>query len=302
METSLVIEEHASFSVMVHYHIMKNAGSTISELLRREFSGAFAEVHGPFAGSMISAAELLAFIKQHPEIRAISSHHVRFPVPKEDRLHFAYCCFIRHPLDRLHSLYNFFRTTEESSVVGQLAQQYDASLFFSEMIDRFPNYVSNVQTSYLACSGFFLHPPDRDDLRAAIRVMQECSLPGVVHRVDESLAAAEYFLNPLYPGIRLHYSAHNVRREMDLSLRERERELREVCGRAVYERLRILNQLDMQLLRASEDEIERRCGLVPSFASRLTDFKERSSRPLKTKAAAAGTRRSNDFEKPVASR
>ena len=277
MRTSLVIEEGASYNVLVHYHIMKNAGTTISALLEREFCGAFAEVHGPAAGSMLSASELLDFIKEHPKIQAISSHHARFPVPKQERLHFTYCCFIRHPLDRLHSLYNFFRTSGDCSIVGQLAQSEDVSNFFSQLIDRFPNYVCNVQTNYLANSGFFLHAPDREDLRVAIRTMQECTIPGLVHRMDESLTIAEYYLNPLFPSIRLHYSPQNVRRAMDRSIAEKEREFEDACGRRIYSQLRALNQLDMHLVQAVEDEIDRRRELVPSFQIRLADFRRRCS-------------------------
>jgi hypothetical protein len=277
MKTSLVIEEGASYNVLVHYHIMKNAGSTISALLEREFSGAFAEVHGPCANSMLSASELVSFIKEHPEIRAISSHHARFPVPREERLHFAYCCFIRHPLDRLHSLYNFFRTSRDSSVVGQLAQSHGVAAFFSEMIDRFPNYVCNVQTNYLANSGFFLHAPGRENLQVAIRIMQNCTIPGLVHRMDESLVIAEYFLNPIFPSIRLHYAPQNVRRDMDRPVAEREREFRDLCGKKIYSHLRTLNQLDAGLVQAIGDEIDRRGKLVPSLDARLADFRSRCS-------------------------
>src|SRR5690242_988780 len=105
MQNSFILEEPTTPNVLVHYHMMKNSGTTISEILRREFGETYAEVHSPDPGGMILSSELLKFIQEHPQIRAISSHHIRFPIPQSERLHFAYCCFVRHPLDRLRSLY-----------------------------------------------------------------------------------------------------------------------------------------------------------------------------------------------------
>ncbi|MBV9265231.1 MAG: hypothetical protein JO061_03590 [Acidobacteriaceae bacterium] len=274
---SFILQDRRTFNVLVHYHMMKNAGTTLGAVLRREFNGAYAELHGSDPGSMISSAELAAFIVEHPHIRAISSHHVRFPILKDERFHFAYCCFLRHPLDRLYSLYTFFKKTEDQGAIGQLANRKSPAGFFSKMIEQYPNYVCNVQTSYLACRGFFLHPPDQEDLGVAVRVMQECTLPGVVHRMDESLATAEYFLNPLYPGIRLHYLPENVLRGLTTSLADREYEVKEACGRKVYSQLAAFNRLDMDLVKRTEQELERRMHLVPEFRSRLADFEARCS-------------------------
>src|SRR5437660_1038937 len=130
MPQSFILEEPATNNVLVHYHIMKNAGTSVAEVLNREFGEAYAEIHGPTAESMITGPELLQFIKANPAIRAISSHHLRFPVPSGDRLHFAYCCFVRHPLDRLYSLYQFLRTTKDQSYLGRLAQRSDPPAYF----------------------------------------------------------------------------------------------------------------------------------------------------------------------------
>ena len=142
---------------------------------------------------MILRPELVQFIKQHPEVRAISSHHVRFPTPTDEHIHFAYCCFLRHPLDRLMSLYAFLRATRDSSDVGQLAQQGSPALFFAEMIERLPNYISNVQTGYFHPAAFSFVPLAGKIWKRLFALCRNAHCRGVVHRMDESLAAAEYF-------------------------------------------------------------------------------------------------------------
>lgn len=275
MRNSFVLKETPAYNVIVHYHMMKNAGSTIAAILEREFVDAYAEVHGPGPGSMITGDELIEFIKKHPKIRAISSHHIRFPVPSGDRLHFGYCCFVRHPVDRLYSLYSFFRKSGDTSVIGTIARQLEPPDFFSCLIDEFPNYVCNVQTGFLACRGFFLRPPDQEDLKQAMNVIRQCSLPGIVHQTNESLAVGEYFLSPNFPGIQLHSPPQNVSMDPHRSEAERERMLKEVCGQAVYDRLLALNRLDVELARRAEEEVERRKALVPSWGRRLAEFEER---------------------------
>ena len=42
--------------LIVHYHIFKNGGSTITSILEREFRNAFATVHGPDDVSVVDEA------------------------------------------------------------------------------------------------------------------------------------------------------------------------------------------------------------------------------------------------------
>ncbi len=275
MPQSFVLAEPTTYNVLVHYHVMKNAGSTISEILKRELGPAYAEVHGPDAGSMIMPGELLGFIRTHPEIRVISSHHIRFPVPHEERLHWTYCCFLREPLDRLYSLYTFFRNSGDTNPVGMMAQRLDVRDFFWQLIEHFPNYACNAQTIYLACSGFFLRPAGSDDLQRAIRIMQECSMPGVVHRTNESLAIAEYFVNPIFPGIRLHGPAVNAGSDPCRSLESRQRELKDLLGYKLYRTLQKVNALDIALVRQTEIELARRRNLIANFSTRFAEFEQR---------------------------
>ena len=117
MAPSFIINDHSTPALFIHYHLMKNAGTTIASILEREFGGAYAEVHGPYPGSALLPNEILGFARSRPELRALSSHHFRFPPIESDEFHIADCCFLRHPLDRLHSLYQFFRKTKDDSEI-----------------------------------------------------------------------------------------------------------------------------------------------------------------------------------------
>lgn len=106
-------------------------------------------------------------------------------------------------------------------------------------------------------------------------VSRRTSKPAVVHRLDESLALAEYFLDAAFPGLQLHFVARNVTRPTGEALDARVAELRERCGPEPFDRLERANAFDLRLLAAAEDEIDRRIAAVPDFPARLAAFRER---------------------------
>ena len=81
MRIDHTLDVPASRFIFVHYHIFKNGGTTIESILRREFGGGFATVHGPRASSVLDAKGLTKFLRLHPGISAVSSHHLRYPKP-----------------------------------------------------------------------------------------------------------------------------------------------------------------------------------------------------------------------------
>ncbi|MGO9442813.1 MAG: sulfotransferase family 2 domain-containing protein, partial [Terriglobales bacterium] len=100
--------------VILHYHIFKNAGTTVENLLRKNFPHSFARFESEGRDAQLSAAELLEFVHAHPEVQAISSHHLRYPRPHAPGFVFFDLLFLRDPIDRLRSIYTFFRQSAPS--------------------------------------------------------------------------------------------------------------------------------------------------------------------------------------------
>jgi hypothetical protein len=268
-----VLDDVQRRRVILHYHLMKNAGTTITAVLEREFGEGYRDVHRATEGA-IFAPEVRAVVDSVPGLRALSSHHFRFPGPRDDsQVMFFDCCPLRHPIDRLVSLYTFFRHSPSESSPGNLAGSSDVRTFLEMLMERFPNYAYNVQTGFLVNGGRFrgLSAIDLDD---AVAVVRRSTLPIVVHRLDESLTLAEYFLGPALPGLQLHFTPQNVARPLHGDLASREAALRAELGPS-YERLALFNAYDLQLVAAADDEIDQRIAVVPDFARRLADFRAR---------------------------
>lgn len=274
MARQIVLEDAASRAVFLHFHLMKNAGTTLVSILEREFGNGFYEVHRASSVGAIRAEDVRGLLAATPDARALSSHHVFYPMPAAEDIEVFDCCPVRHPIDRLVSLYAFYRAFPVDTFPSGLAASVDLRTFLSTLLERHPNYVYNVQTVALARGGRFGVLSDRDAAEAE-EIVRRSATVAVVHRFDESLAVAEYFLRPAFPTLRLHYVAQNVTRPFGTDFRTREARLREQCGATLYERLARANELDLRVLAGAEDELDRRIALVPDFPERLHDFRAR---------------------------
>jgi hypothetical protein len=256
--------------------MFKNGGSTIETILERQFHGRYASVHGSHAASALDAHDIESFLDVHPDVAAVSSHHVRYPLPSIRRTVLFDCCFLRHPLDRLQSAYTWLRARPESAdPVMTLARSAGPREFMTRLIEDLPHLVGNAQTLLLANGGAFTRPMDETDLSQAKEVLRRMALPGVLVMFDESLVTAEHFLAPAFPDLRLHYLAQNVTRPAHRNIEHRLEELRVLWGADVYQELVRLNRLDLELCEYAENEIRRRFALVPNASKRLVEFRAR---------------------------
>src|SRR5579863_6543585 len=285
MRIEHILDIPATRFVFVHYHIFKNGGTTIESILRREFGAGFATVHGPSDGAVFDGKSLTRFLRQHPDISAVSSHHLRYPKPAAPGWVFFDCCFLRHPLDRLVSVYNHVRRAATSDPLSALANGREPREFMKQLLRDSPHVVSDVQVTRLANGGAFTRPANDRDLENALRVFRDMSVPGIVEMFDESLVAAEYFLRPAFPELRLHHIPENVSRPDRASQAELERTLVDLWGADVYSDLHRLNRLDLELFRQAKIENQRRLFLLPDLQERLAEFQARNA-PLRRRAPA----------------
>ena len=253
--------------VVVHYHIFKNGGTTIETILEREFGESFTTLHGPDADATLTGADLEQYVQANAGVAAISSHHLRYPKPEIPRVVLFDCCFLRHPLARLHSYYTYLSKTE--------SLRENEREFFEELLDAAPHQVSDVQVHQLANGGAFTRPASEHDLERATHILRHMAIPGLVSMFDESLVAAEYFLRPAFPTVRLEYIPQNVSNATRPLPGDRLDHLIEAWGMDLYERLVRLNQMDTELFRRVRAEITARLSLVPRANQRLADFRLR---------------------------
>ncbi len=258
---------------MLHYHIFKNAGSTLEYILSRAFGDKFVSLHGPSPDAILNARDVLAFLNANPDVIGISSHHLKFPRPAARDLVVFDLCFLRDPLQRLWSMYKYMRRVEAFDDLGNLAKTADLRTFMATLIREHPQLVNDVQVNALALGGVYTRPPSAADLAVALDILRGITVPGVVDIFDESLVAAEYFLRPAFPRLQFQYVKQNVSpTDGDTTVRGG---LREEIGEELYRQLMKLNRLDYELLDHAKEEVMRRYEMVPDNEARRADFNRR---------------------------
>ena len=86
--------------ICLHFHIFKNAGTTIDWILKKNFGKQFVALDHKKPGEILSWKEVLSHIDGQKDVKAFSSHQIRFPLPQSDRYNFLPMIFIREPIDR----------------------------------------------------------------------------------------------------------------------------------------------------------------------------------------------------------
>jgi hypothetical protein len=255
--------------VILHYHILKNAGATVEEILHNSFRGKFLRFDTPDRDASVPSSDLLPILEKNPHLRAVSSHQIRHPVPVVPGYVFLDLCFLRDPIDRVRSMYDYFRDKPVAGdPVSELANGLGLGEFVARVVDEIPWYVTDIQVNLLA-NGIANDPPEPQDLERALHRMLETSFLGVVDHFNESVAAGQYFLNPIFPELDCAHPPVNVSNRARSTLETRNQQLQDACDPSVYSRLLSLNVLDLELVARARAEVRRRFDLLPNQKTRL---------------------------------
>ena len=274
--------------ILIHYHLFKNAGTTVDWILNRNFGDKLLTFHEEGETGVVANSELVQLAKQNPHAQAFTSHHFRLPAPKHERFRFLEVCFLRHPLDRLQSMYCHYRRMEDPVEAAAVkARQSSLPEFITWMCGAQPYSTVNAQTALLGNRGRYFFPPSPAHLRKAIVRMRNLAVLGVVERFDDSLIAAEHFLGRLFPNLDLSYLAQNVNPSRPATLVQQLEMMRDECGPTLYAKIEQLNALDLELVAAGEAELDRRVQFIPEFAAKRADFQARCA-ALRPRSLAEG--------------
>ncbi len=266
--------------VILHYHIFKNAGTTVRSILEQNFGPRFASVESEHPDDVVSNEALLRFLQRRPDVTAVSSHGLRPPKPEHDSFVFLDIVYLRHPLTRLSSMYVFYRRQDSAAdLLTMEAKKRNLADFLRVLIDKYPYYAMNAQVAYLANGGTRIPIPS--DFQRAEQLACQAAVLGVTDLFDRAAVAAEYLLRGLFDRqavlkrLDFSYAAENVSSDRSPDLDVELQRLREACGSPLFERLRDLNALDIDLVEAARKECYRRFHLVPDHERRLRNLSSR---------------------------
>jgi hypothetical protein len=238
--------------IIVHYHIFKNAGSTIDVILQNRFAGLWGSIEGSYPWDTLSRDAILQYALAHPTLKAISSHHARLPVPDDSNLVFYPLIFLRHPIDRLGSVYSFERREpKDSASLGvKIARENDFAGYVKWRLSEGNGAViKNFQTIHISGREKDMRTAaaSDSDLKDAMERISHLPFFGIVELFDDSIARMKSYLAPHIGQIDTNYAVVNRSPERKTTLQERLDEIEDALGKSLYQEVLDKNALDLQL-------------------------------------------------------
>ncbi|SDX63528.1 sulfotransferase family 2 domain-containing protein [Marinobacter mobilis] len=248
--------------VITHGHIFKNAGTTFDYALEKAFGKDFCDHRDDKDMRQGGAEYLKQFILDNPNLKAISSHHLCNPLPESDEIKCIPVYFVRNPIDRVLSVYNFERKQKRGTKGAEMAAKLSLEDYVKwRMTPEAPKVIFNYQTAYIGRRRN-LKPAERVDLtifnRALRRIASQEALVGTVERFDESFTYIAGQLAQYFPDVDFSYEKQNVNNKSSVvdkyrqAIAELSPVLPEVVGGNAY---------DMALYQAVNEKLDEFSGV-----------------------------------------
>jgi len=239
--------------VVVHYHIFKNAGSTIDYMLRNTFGENWVTFDGELPAGRILPQQMAGFIMENPMLRAVSSHQALLPLPETPDTEVFPIVYFRHPLDRARSVYDFERRQGLTSGPVSQGSEHAMRLSFADYLRwRFDStkngVVHNYQTMWLLHEKRYVnHVITEKDFAKACIQLQSLSYFGLVEEFQRSVNLLADRL--MQHGVNLDTTDEMVNSTSGRheSLSQRLESLRENVGETIWGELQGRNRWDCLL-------------------------------------------------------
>ena len=233
--------------VIVHFHLFKNAGTSVDTILQRNFEERWIEIEGP-NNRKLDPEALIAFIRDNPQYDAISSHTAVVSVPEYEDIEIIPILFFRHPIDRIRSAYDFERKQDAQTPGSIKAKEGDFKYYMDwRMTTPNPWQVCNFHAFRLKDFHDFTPAKQTQLFEPRARAALE-SLPfvGLVEEFDHSMTVFQGLIQSAFPEFQSSSVYENVTAKgRDIS--ENIDRFADRIGEETFEALLELNRTDMRL-------------------------------------------------------
>ncbi len=246
---------------LVYIHIPKCAGSTVRNLMVRNFGQRLERFYTDRRGEFLPDDEMLALVSaMRPDKLALSGHDLR-PLPSDvaARHGIDYFTFLRDPLKRAISLYHYERKITRKKMPDHISQAP-----FEEYLRERPKYdraISNWQVHNLSEAGIY---------EAAREALESFLVVGLVEAFDESLILLREAVH--WRRLRIGYRKANVSEQKVVSL--------DTLPPPVRRALEELNEEDLRLHAYARRRLRRELREVRRLRGKLALLRWRNKLPL----------------------
>lgn len=217
--------------VLIHYHLFKNAGTSVDRALKSLYGTRWGSIEADSGDGALAPEKLQTLIDRSPELVAISSHTAEIKPWALRGVQVLPVVFVRHPIDRMMSAYEFERKQQVDTLGARRAKE----LSFPQYADLFVRRTQartfrSFQTYRIAQASLQHHLPE---IERALDALTTLPFVGVVENYETSITRLERIARPLLPELKLPVVRANAS-ERTGSLHERLDQIRELLGPELY--------------------------------------------------------------------
>lgn len=183
-------------TIILHYHLFKNAGTSIDYILQNNFPGAWQTEEFPSkAGNNSDLVK--KWIIENPNTVAFSSHTANGPVPQIPGVDVISILFLRDPIARIKSVYHFEKKQIADTWGANLAKETDFTGYVRARLSTpHDRQCRDFQVARLAT----LVPGPRDqEFERAVKGLSKLSVVGFVENFEEGVEWLKAVLYVSYP-------------------------------------------------------------------------------------------------------
>ena len=212
-------------TIILHYHLFKNAGSSIDAILKKSFEDRW--VTREF-NEKNNTDQLAEWILSNPDAIAFSSHTMNGPIPQIDGVKIISIAMLRDPIQRIISAYKFERNQNADTWGAQLAKQSTFEEYVvARLQKRGDTQCRNFQVERLAT----LRPGKKPSLERAITTLDDLSVFGIVEDFNKSLALIAEHIRKDFPDYENNTVHDNKSKTIDINMSTTLKQLLEECNK-----------------------------------------------------------------------
>lgn len=235
-------------TVILHYHLFKNAGTSLDAAFKENFSeekGEWVTKEFP-AQPVLNREQVKQWIIDNPQANFFSSHTAILPVPKIEDVKVLPVIFMRNPIDRIASAYSFERKQGGDGFGPVLARNTSLGGYIETRLAL--GHDRQCRNFHVQRFAAMFGQKQGDETARAEMAIEKLPFVGLVEKFSESLETLENWLaEEGFTGVKLKPVEKNVSRRTSKTLDEKLKEIEEQVGAEVFAKLVEANEVDMRL-------------------------------------------------------